>query len=388
MKALERVLARIETWRAGAGETGAEDVARYALEPALRACGWDTGDPQTTGKVGRWGLALRSTPESPPMLIAHARTPGDLRAPAEDTGKAIEVQCDGHRWRIAQGPTRCVTLDARANGTGARRLAALIARSAAESGEAQRTLRTDALETALPGAWANLVRSATRQGPLGDDMREALAPLVTLLNAHIDPDTAPPPPATLMRIERHIVAHLRTEERPERTGARRSAQLEVSAPQGAALNPGEPGRGHVRRRFIETLGALERAHPGTLAALAHNHPTRYARDAEQLPKAIRAHAGEAEGWTIDCQVSAQSAARRLRNAFDAAGKPEHWSAKAISVEETEQAEDPEPAAHTGEEGDEGTDPDNGAGATTQAGVEDETNLGADTGDSAASGETT
>ena len=348
MRRLKEILERIETETKAShiGWTQAE-VSRYALEPVLQTCGWDTSDPQVTRGAERNALWLHDD-DSVAVVCAVARAQGAsvehaARLAAEQvaregddggggTGPEIQITTNATEWRIDTSDGAIVTIGPEDGDIEqrARQLRRLIGKREIGSGRAMENLVSSALERNLKPAWDALRPSEGEEDAAGVDgaingLTEALAKA-----AGARSDTG------MKRTREFVIAQLWAEPRARR-GGRRPARLSVWRESEAGERV-KVERVMVKDVYAETLGEVERMHPGTLERLARRYRRDIAPHKEDLRESVRERARYVEGYWVECNLSAEEAAKRLREGLAGTGAQEaRWT---IEVAPREGAETP------------------------------------------------
>ena len=330
LKKLKEILERIEsaTKASHIGWTQS-DVSRYALEPVLQACGWDTADPQITRGGERNALWLHNA-EGVAMVCAVARAQGasvehaarlaseQVARGADDegggAGPAIQVTTNATEWRIDTTDGAIVTIgpedgDAEQR---ARQLRRLIGEREIASGRAMENLVSSALERNLKPAWEALRPGEGEEetGPVAEAVLQLTEALAHAAGARSD--------TGVKRTREFVIAQLWPEPRARR-GGRRPARLSVWR-ETEAGDRVKIERVMVKDVYAETLAQVERAHPGTLERLAGRYKRDIARDKETLRESVRKRARHIEGYWVECNLSAEEAEKRLREGLAGAGE--------------------------------------------------------------------
>ena len=323
---LTRVQADLESVLA---QASASDVARYVLEPVLKACGWDTGDPRMARASDRHTLWLYDE-EGRAVLEAGSRSvAATLRGPNDDsTGHEGEprfrVITNAKRWRIDHRDGSAIEIEG--GEEAARALRALISRRRVTEGKSIEGLEQSALEGRLEPAWGQMGREARN-----DESEAETTYAQLLLSTALAKRAGPPAPAQLALSEARRFVEERLWPKTPGRGGRKPARLTVEAPNDD--NELVPVEGKlVKEIYASALREVQRRNPSAMELCHAKHARQFTLERETLRESARKSAVQIGGYWIEVNLSAEEAERRLTEAL-ATAQVEGW---AISVAQREE----------------------------------------------------
>ena len=315
MTTLSSVLTRVEAdLESILAQASASDVARYVLEPVLKACGWDTGDPRIARASDRHTLWLYDD-EGRAVLEAGSRSSAaTLRAPNEESAghegePRFRVITNAKRWRIDHRDGSGIEIEGGEDA--ARALRALISRRRVIEGKSVQSLEQRALEGRLEPAWGQMGREA-RNGESETGMANALLALSTALADR----AGPPTPAELALSEARRFVEERLWPKTPGRGGRKPARLTIEAPNDDNELVAVEGK-LVKEIYANALRELQTRRPNAMEQCHAKHPRQFTPGRETLRESARKSAVQIAGYWIEVNLSAEEAQRRLTEALTA-----------------------------------------------------------------------
>ena len=340
MKRLRKILERIEeaTRETHIGWTQSE-VSRYALEPVLQACGWDTTDPSIAKGAERNALWLHDgTGRAAVCAVARAQGASVEHAARTsasgdgEAGPAIQITTNGSEWRVDTTDGAVVTIgpdDGDADQR-ARALRRLIGEREIVSGRAMENLVSSALERNLKPAWEAL-RPAEGPEEEGD---EEVAQALEMLTWALARRAGARSEAGVKRTTEFISTMLWSDTKGRR-GGRRPSRLAVWRPANERGEETKIEHVMVKNVYAAALAEYEEASPGALERLSAKYPRDVARTKEEMRESVRERARRVADFWVECNLSAEEAEKRLREAFAAdPAQAARWTIKVAPREDT------------------------------------------------------